>query len=105
MNAYSFKEEFVNKYDALGEARFYKFLLCYAVNKLVMIEIKDLGDRFSPELEFLEHSEKFLLLYRRDDQEIYLVLARVFRKAAHKIYRMMLKKNMIVKSSKFLNLV
>ena len=40
-----------------------------------------------------------------DFRFIYLDIAKVFRKVAHKIYRVMLKKSLTPKNSKFLNLV
>lgn len=100
-----FKKDFIDKYNAVGEEKFYKFLLTYAINKLIKIRDGEYKGTSSPELEFLEHSEKFLLLSRREGDDVYLGISRVFRKAAHKIYRMMLKKNMTVRNIKFLNLV
>lgn len=98
------KTDFVSKYDSLGEQKFYKFLLCDAINKLIKIRDGEYKG-YSPELEFLESAEKFLILYRRDDKEAYLSISKSFRKAAHKIYRMMLKKQMTPRNAKFLNLV
>lgn len=105
------KQEFVPKYLAAGEDRFYRFLLTYAINKLIGIE-KQATDKKSisveitpPDLELLEYYEKFLVLYRREGEETYLEIATLFRKAAHRIYRIMLKKNMTVPNAKFLHLV
>jgi hypothetical protein len=98
------KNDYVSRYQAAGEQRFYHNLLSYAVNKLIKIKDEEfLG--ISPELEFLEHSESFLFLYRRESDPVYLELSRVFRRAANKIYRMMLKKGMTQRNSKFLNVV
>jgi hypothetical protein len=59
----------------------------------------------SPDLEFLEYYDKFMILYRREGDPNYLEVARIFRRAAHKIYRLMLKKQMTSHNAKFLNLV
>lgn len=98
------KNEFVEKYHSVGEQRFYRFLLCYAINKLIKIRDEEYSGS-SPELEFLDYSEKFLFLYRRNDEEVFIEMSRIFRKAAHKIYRLMLKKSMTPRNAKFLNLV
>lgn len=99
------KNEFVDKYLLIGPDRFYKFLLFYAIKKLVKITDNEQKNISSPELEFLDYSDKFLILYRRDGDSVFLELSGVFRKAAHKIYRMMLKKKMTDTNYKFLNLV
>lgn len=104
MSVEALKKEFVPKYLAAGEPRFYRFLIIYALNKLMYIE-KGTYKGASPELEFINYYDQFIILYRREGEEIYLDLARVFRRAAHKIYRVMLKKKMTEKNIKFLNLV
>lgn len=98
------KKAFVPKYLADGELKFYRALLPYALNKLIQIE-GGLYKGLSPELEFLEYYDQFMILYRREGEEVYLNMARIFRKAAHKIYRTMLKKNLSQSNPKFLNLV
>lgn len=104
MSVEALKKEFVPKYLAAGEPKFYRFLLFYALNKLIYIESGTYKGT-SPELEFMEYYNRFIILYRREGEEVYLDLARVFRRAAHKIYRAMLKKNMTERNPKFLNLV
>jgi len=98
------KQEFIPKYLASGEQKFYRFLLVYALNKLIAIE-KEVYKGEIPNLEFLEYHDRFIILYRREGDEVYLQVARLFRKAAHKIYRIMLKKKMTEVNLKFLNLV
>jgi hypothetical protein len=98
------KEEYVPKYSANGEQKFYRYLLVSALNKLVLIE-RGLYKGTTPDLEFLDYHDRFIILYRREGDEIYLRVARLLRKAAHKIYRIMLKKKMTVANAKFLNLV
>jgi hypothetical protein len=104
MNADALKKNFLPKYKADGELNFYKFLLSYAVQRLVAIEKKEY-EGSPPNLEFLDYYNQFIILYRREGEEIYLEIAKVFRKAAHKIYRVMLKKKMTPRNDKFLNLV
>lgn len=104
MSTEGLKKEFVPKYKAVGEDKFYRFLLLYAINKLIYIE-KGSFKGISPELEFLDYYDRFIILYRREGEEIYLDLGRIFRRTAHKIYRVMLKKKMTEKNPKFFNLV
>ena len=98
------KEFFVPKYLADGDQKFYRHLLLYALNKLVLID-KGVYKGISPNLEFMDYYDGFIILYRREGDEVYLQIARNLRKAAHRIYRIMLKKNMTVPNSRFLNLV
>lgn len=110
MNVEALKKEFVPKYQMAGEEKFYRFLLLYALNKLIFMGKagKDSFKGKSPEMEFLDYYDQFIILYRREGEEIYLDLARVFRKAGNKVYRVMLKKKMIEKNTErlgFLNLV
>lgn len=104
MSVEAIKKEFVPKYLAAGEPKFYRLLLLYALNKLIHIEKGSFKGK-SPEMEFLDVYDQFIILYRREGEEVYLDLARVFRKAAHKVYRVMLKKKMTPKNERFLNLV
>lgn len=98
------KNEFIAKYLAQGEQKFYKFLLLYALNKLILMKQENYKGP-SPEIELIELYEKFLIIYRREGDEDYFAVAKLFRKAAHKIYRTMLNKGLIKKNKKFLNLV
>jgi hypothetical protein len=104
MSADGLKKEFVSKYLSVGEQKFYRFLLVYSLNKLILINKGDSVDQ-TPDLELLDYHNRFIILYRREGEEVYLRLARLFRKAAHKIYRIMLKKGMTAPNAKFLNLV
>lgn len=105
MSAELLKEKFVPKYIAAGQpAKFYRFLLFYALNKMVLIEQGFLKET-APDIAFLDCHDQFIMLYRREGEEHYLNMARSFRKAAHKIYRVMLKKKMTTYSPRFLNLV
>jgi hypothetical protein len=98
------KTPYVERYHSVGEYRFYRFLLHYAVSKLIKIS-NDEYRGTSPEIELLDHSDRFLQLYRRENQEVFIELSRVFRKAAHKIYRLMLHRQLITTNVRFLNVV
>ena len=98
------RNDFVARYQKIGDDRFYRFLLAYAIDKLVKIEAGDTKIA-SPETEFLDHAEKFLQLYRREGLPAYLELSKTLRKAGHKIYRLMLKKQLINKNHRFLQVV
>jgi hypothetical protein len=89
---------------AAGDHKFYNFLLTYALNKLIAIENKTYKGEM-PNLEFLDYHDKFMVLYRRENTEVYLQVAKLFRKASNKIYRIMLKKGITKKNNKFLNVV
>lgn len=45
-----------------------------------------------PELDILDNSEGFMALYRRTGEEEYLLLSNALRKAAHIVYRKLLKR-------------
>ena len=98
------KNEFIVKYKACGDSKFYRFLLTYALNKLIAIE-KGTHKGDAPNIEFLKYYDHFLVSYRRCGDELYLHVARLFRKASHKIYRIMLQKGMTEIDGRFLNLV
>lgn len=93
------KKLFISKYSLVGHDSFYSFLINYATNKV--LEKKDI----SPEIELLNYYDRFLLLYRQEKKDIYIEIAKAFRRAAHKVYRIRLKRKETYKSKKFLNLV
>lgn len=98
------KEELVPKFIADGEEKFYRSIILLALRKLIATE-KGLYKGIPPHLEYLTYHDTFIVLYRREGDEVYLNIAKMLRKAAHKIYRIMLKKNMTNASPKFLTLV
>jgi hypothetical protein len=104
MSTDTLKQEYLPKYSTDGEQKFYRYLLVSALNKLVLIDT-GIYKGITPELEFLDYHAQFMILYRREGDEIYLQIARLLRKAAHKIYRVMLKKNMTNLNINFLNSV
>jgi hypothetical protein len=98
------KDTYLPKYLASGKQRFYRSLLTYGTSKLVLMQ-EDKFRGIAPDIEFLEYHDIFLFLHRREGDEVFLDMSRLFRKAAHKLYRIMLKQRMTAKNSKFLNLV
>ena len=104
MNPDSLKKDFLEKYKNIGKVKFYKFPLVYSVQKLIVLEKKEFTI-IPPNIELLEYYDQFIILYRREGDEIYLEIAKIFRRVAHKIYRIMLKRNLTPRNNKFLNLV
>lgn len=96
-------KEFEDRYKKLGNDRFYRFLLSEAVDKLIRIESG--LDATSPEIDLLAFAERFLQLYRKEGNGLHIDLSKLFRKAGHKIYRLMLKKDLTHKNPKFLQAV
>lgn len=94
------KNQFINKYRLVGPHKFFNFVLVQALNKLVLME-KGTYKGNTPDLEYLEYHDKMIVLYRREGDENYLEIAKLFRKAAHRIYRIMLKKNLTPYNGKF----
>jgi len=103
MSTDSIKQDLVPKYMA-GEQKFYRSIIFLALQKLIATE-KGLYKGTPPHLEYLDYHDRFMILYRREGDEVYINIAKMLRKAAHKIYRIMLKKNMTQANTKFLNLV
>ncbi len=98
------KKQLLSKYLSTdGNKKLYKFLLTYALEKILDKNIS--VNSLSPELELLDLYDKCLILYRRGDDDNFLDIARICRKAAHKIYRLLIKKSLVEKNAKFLNLV
>lgn len=104
MNVESFKKEFVPQYLSVGNDKFYRSILFVALQKLVLISNETYRGVF-PHLEYLNYYEQFIILYRREGDQVYIDIAKMFRKAAHRIYRIMRKKNMATLDVRFLNSV
>ena len=97
----SLQNSFVSKYQEIGEERFYEFLIDYSFKRIEGNDFK----KPTPEIELLLYHDKFLHFYRQDKTEVFISIARVFRKAAHEIYRHLLANKLIEHNPKFLNLV
>jgi hypothetical protein len=101
MQSDSIKKLFINKYYTVGEEKFYKFLITYALNRVV--EPANNKIVYNPAIELMDYYDMFLKLYRKEGEKIYLDLAKQFRRAGHRIYRIGLKKGLMEKNNKFLN--
>jgi hypothetical protein len=95
------KELFLGKYEQVGAEKFYSFLIEYAENRILDANKNGL----SPELELLGYHDKFITLFRKEHNPVFLELSKLFRRAAHKVYRMMLRNGSIEENEKFLNTV
>ncbi len=89
----------------MGEERFYRYLITYAIEKIANKQVDLITYQVSPEIQLLEYYDDFFQFYVREGDPQLLDMSKLFRRAAHKIYRMMLKKELIEKNPKFLNLV
>jgi hypothetical protein len=115
------KKRFISNYESMGGDRFYGSLIRYSVQRLAddkaQRELEELNRKDGkttsdiahkpsrPEIVLMEHSAQFLTYYRREKLEVYREISAHFRRAANKIYRLMLKQHLIGRNSKFLNLV
>lgn len=104
MSKVSIKKDLINKFEKMGKDRFDRFLITYSLNKLISIQDKTYTGS-SPDIELINYYDKCISLYRSENKEIYLDMAHSFRKIAHKIYRIALKKGLTEKNFKFLNAV
>lgn len=61
----------------------------------------------NPDLEVLDYSDAFFILYRRTGEDMYFSIGKVLRRAAHTIYRELLRQNKNKKPNfnRFLNAV
>lgn len=104
MDIKKLKTEFLPKYKTLGENKFYELLLSLAMKKVNILNAHDKKRQY-PDQELLVCYEQFLHIYRRENDIIFLEIAKIFRRAAHTIYRVMLSKKLTARNAKFLNLV
>ena len=69
------------------------------------IAVTSLG-RSGQEIELLDFSESFMNLYRRTGENDYKLISKVFRRAAHKVHRELIKiKKQAAKDARLLTLV
>lgn len=96
--------DFINKYNTLGADNFYQLLMTYGIEKINTIKsgkkIKN-----TPDLEFIDYYDKYLALYRKENNEVYLSLSIVFRRAAHQLHWHMIKSKLTSGNNRFLKLV
>lgn len=97
-------KEIVSVFNLKGKDEFYKYLVSSCEHEVALVK-NGTYKGISPEIDLLNQYNKFMALYRRDYNELYLNIAKVFRRASHKIYSAMLKDKLIEKNKMFLNLV
>lgn len=97
-------QKFLDHFEQCGEIKFYKTILFEAVKQVIVLKT-DKECIATPHLDLINLYDAFLSKYRSDGKEQYLIVARIFRKVAHKIYRIMIKDNLINNHPKFLNVV
>ena len=95
------KDLFIKKYREAGYDKFYRFLITYSLDKVSNPKTKSI----TPEIELMGYYDKFLQLYHRENEPIYLEIAKQFRRAANKVYRILLKTDKTQFSNKFLNVI
>jgi hypothetical protein len=98
------KKDIVEQYRSIGKERFYQSLLAHGNAKSMLMQ-KGQYDGVSPEIEMMEGYDKFLILYREDDEEAFLEIANLMRRAGHIIYRNLLNKKLTSVNDRFLNRV
>lgn len=99
------RNEIVKIFLEQGEDKLYKNLLVQSVKRIIVFMENTDTNRVTPDKELIHLADKFVILYRTEGEEVYLQVSKVIRRAAHKIYRLLLKKHLIKKDEKFLNLV
>lgn len=104
MSTKEIKGELVPMFIANGEHKFYNGIILLGLKKLIAIEKGDYKGS-PPNIEYLDYHDKFIILYRQEGEDMYLNMAKMFRKAGNKLYRIMLKKEMTTTDFKFLNVI
>lgn len=91
-------KNYIERLNKNGEEAFYRHLIAIGVKRSVNVK--------NPENEMMDMSESFLQLNRRTGEEVYAVFYRLFRRAAHTLYRQLDNKNSQKKSNnRFLHAV
>jgi len=105
MNIEALKNELLNKYEKYGDLNLYEFLIVQSIERLDKIKKESKISSSMPNIDLLLYHDQFMILYRREGNQAYLNIAKIFRRAAHTVYRFMLKNNLTPKNIKFLNIV
>lgn len=95
----------VKEFLTNGESKLYNSLLSQSVKQIILLMNEDKKNKIYPDKMLLTMSNKFLKQYRISGDESYLKISKILRRAAHKIYRVLLKKHLVAKNNDFLNLV
>jgi|ERR1019366_3067372 hypothetical protein len=92
------------KYDLLGEKRFYASILKSSIKKVIKVKNGEFKGT-SPDIELIDRYDQFLSRFRQEKKESLLKIARIFRKAAHRIHWSLLRNGLTKKDSRFLVIV
>ena len=92
------KQSIISEFNRLKEDKFYRQLLLNS-------QLELFNGEENIDIKLLELYNTFLIYYRREGLEDYLIIAKIFRRVAHKIYRSMLNKGLTPKNGKFLNII
>lgn len=96
----SLREQYLNN----GKNKFYRSIILLALEKIISISENSFKGTY-PDIEYLNYHDKLYILYKKDGDETYLEMAILFRKAAHKIHRVLLRKKLVLSNNRFLTLV
>lgn len=99
------KKDIVNLFLEFGEDKLYKNLLVQAIKRIISFMQNPEEFNISPDKELLILSENFLSMYRSGEEDYYLTISKIIRRAAHKIHRLLLKKHLVKKDENFITLV
>ena len=97
-------DQLKTQYLELGERKFYNKIMLLALDRVDLIS-NNLYKGTYPHIEYIKVYDKLYLLYKQEGDDIFLNIAKLFRKASNKIYRTLLKKKLIEKNNKFFNLI
>lgn len=92
---------FLEKFIIVGDHDFYIFLIEYGFQRINSYQANEL----SPEKELMNLYFTFLDYYRAEENEYYFSIAKHCRRAAHAIYREMIRQEVVEYNPGFLNLV
>jgi len=93
--------DILEAYNFVGASKFYRLLLSNGIKQLVEYE----EGMIKPELQYLDIADRLLTSFRQEKQSIYLELSKLFRQAAHKIYRIANQVGISPANKRFLQLV
>lgn len=92
------KKSILTLYKSIGNNKLYKVLISTGIYEIANGSI-DIDDKY------LDFYKSHLALYRRGEDEDNLSISKIYRRAAHKLNRILIKIGKKPKSAKFLRLV
>jgi hypothetical protein len=98
-------KDIVDRYNSMGEDNFYNHLVMGSMEKIAELRKTKEFLSIGPEGELLKIHDKFLQIFRRTGERVYLEIAILLRRCAHKVYRTLLNQKLINSNAKFLRIV